>query len=120
MKRALLVEDEGVVALLIESMLQELGFVVVGPFPRLASALEVARSEAFDVGVLDVNLNGTPSFPVADILIERGVPFIFATGYGAPGIPPYLSSSTVLQKPFKSQQLAQAIGQVVAAQQGNT
>jgi CheY-like chemotaxis protein len=118
MKRALLVEDEGVVALLIESMLQELGYEVLGPIPRLAKALDVARSEVFDIGVLDVNLNGTPSFPVADVLIERGVPFVFATGYGAPGIPAYLASSTVLQKPFRSHQLADAIGSAVEIQRG--
>jgi len=109
MKRALLVEDEGVVALLIESMLQDLGYAVVGPVPRLANALDVAREETFDIGVLDVNLNGSPSFAVADLLLEKGVPFVFATGYGAPGIPNYLSACTVLQKPFKIEQLANAI-----------
>lgn len=113
MKRAFLVEDEGVVALLIESMLSELGYDVTGPVPRLAKAVDVALSETFDVAVLDVNLNGTPSFPVADILIQKGIPFIFATGYGAPGIPPYLSHMSVLQKPFRTQQLADAIGHAV-------
>lgn len=109
MKRAFLVEDEGVVALLIESMLGDLGYQVVGPVPRLAKALDVARAEEFDIAVLDVNLNGTPSFPVADILIEKRVPFVFATGYGAPGIPQCLSRAAVLQKPFKTAQLAEAI-----------
>lgn len=109
MKRALLVEDEGVVALLIESMLSELGYNVVGPVPRLAKALDIVQAEDFDIAVLDVNLNGTSSFPVADALIEKGVPFVFATGYGAPGIPAYLNTTAVLQKPFKTQQLAAAI-----------
>lgn len=113
MKRALLVEDEGVVALLIESMLSDLGYHVVGPVPRLAKGLDVARTGEFDVAVLDVNLHGSPSFPIADVLIEKGIPFVFATGYGAPGIPPYLSGTTVLQKPFKTQQLADAIGEAV-------
>jgi len=88
MKRAFLVEDEGVVALLIESMLDELGYEVIGPVPRLAKALDVARTENFEIAVLDVNLNGTTSFPIADLLLEKGIPFVFATGYGAPGIPP--------------------------------
>lgn len=108
-KRALLVEDEGVVALLIESMLTDLGYEVLGPVPRLAKALDFARNETFDIGVLDVNLNGTPSFPVADVLIEKGVPFVFATGYGTPGIPAYLKDQSILQKPFKPKQLADAI-----------
>jgi CheY-like chemotaxis protein len=115
MKRAFLVEDEGVVALLIESMLHDLGYDVLGPVPRLAKALDIARAETFDIGVLDVNLNGTPSFPVADLLLEKGIPFVFATGYGAPGIPSYLSTSTVLQKPFKIDQLANAINAAGAA-----
>lgn len=114
MKRALLVEDEGVVAILIESMLTELGYQVVGPVPRLAKALDVARGEDFDVAVLDVNLHGSSSFPIADVLLEKGVPFVFATGYGAPGIPSYLSATAVLQKPFRTQQLAEAIGQAVS------
>ena len=58
--------------------------------------------------------NGTRRSPIADVLIEKGVPFVFATGYGAPGIPAYLASSTVLQKPFRSHQLAQAIDSAVA------
>lgn len=114
MKRAFLVEDEGVVALLIESMLNELGYQVVGPVPRLAKALDLARAEQFDIAVLDVNLNGTNSFPIADVLIDRGVPFVFATGYGAPGIPPYLSDRAILQKPFKTLQLAAAIGEATS------
>jgi DNA-binding response OmpR family regulator len=114
MKRAFLVEDEGVVALLIESMLSELGYQVIGPIPRLAKALDVARDEQFDIAVLDVNLNGSASFPIADLLLEKGVPFVFATGYGAPGIPSYLSSHAVLQKPFKMQQLAAAIGEATS------
>lgn len=109
MKRALLVEDEGVVALLIESMLVDLGYEVLGPVPRLAKALDIAHSETFDVAVLDVNLNGTPSFALADVMIEKGIPFVFATGYGAPGLPDYLRGAAVLQKPFKTKQLIEAI-----------
>lgn len=109
MKRALLVEDEAVVALLIESMLTDLGYEVVGPIPRLPKALDIASTESFDLAVLDVNLNGTPSFPIAEVMKANGIPFLFATGYGAPGIPDYLSHVAVLQKPFKIQQLAEAI-----------
>lgn len=109
MKRALLVEDEGVIALLIESMLTDLGYQVLGPASRLAKALDIAQSETFDVAVIDVNLNGTPSFPIAELMIAKRIPFVFATGYGASGIPDYLNTSPVLQKPFKLQQLADAI-----------
>lgn len=118
MKRALLVEDEGVVALLIESMLSELGYEVVGPIPRLPKALDIANAGSFDLAVLDVNLNGTPSFAVAEVMVAKGIPFLFATGYGAPGIPDYLNGTAVLQKPFKIQQLADAIGTAVDRQRG--
>lgn len=114
MKRALLVEDEGVVALLIESMLTDLGYQVVGPFPRLAKAIDIAQSETFDLAVLDVNLNGTPSFDVAELLLRKGVPLVFATGYGGQGIPSHLGDIVVVQKPFKGQQLAAAIAQAFA------
>lgn len=108
-KRALLIEDEGVVALLLESMLTELGYDILGPYPRLPQALQVASAEHFDAAVLDVNLNGTPSFPVAEILLQRRIPFVFATGYGAQGIPEHLRSCVVVQKPFKRDQLEAAL-----------
>jgi len=120
MKRALLVEDEGVVALLIESMLTELGYQVVGPFPRLAKAIDIAQSEPFDLAVLDVNLNGTPSFEVAELLIAKGVPLVFATGYGGQGIPAHLRDTVIVQKPFKSQQLAEAIAKASARSSGRS
>jgi CheY-like chemotaxis protein len=108
-KTAFLVEDEGVVALLLESMLSDLGYDIAGPVPRLPQAIEMARQGVFDFAVLDVNLNGAPSFPVAEILIEREIPFVFATGYGAQGIPAHLRHCVVVQKPFKVKQLADAI-----------
>jgi CheY-like chemotaxis protein len=84
--RVLVVEDEIIVALLLEEMLMELGHTVVGPVARLDIAVEMAQGEAFDVAILDVNLEGKEAFPVADAIGARGIPYVFATGYGNHGL----------------------------------
>ena len=103
--RILIVEDEMLVAMNIEDMLLELGHEVAGIASRLEPALALAREGAFDVAMLDVNLAGEPSFPVADMLLGRGIPFLFATGYGAKGIPEAYQGHLVLQKPFRAAEL---------------
>jgi CheY-like chemotaxis protein len=77
--RVLLVEDEIMVALLLEEMLADLGHEVVGPVARLDKAVAMARQEALDIAILDVNLNGKEVFPVAAVLSARGIPFFFVT-----------------------------------------
>jgi DNA-binding response OmpR family regulator len=67
---------------------------------RVAEACRVARTAAFDFAVLDVNLGGQPAFPVAEVLRERRIPFIFSTGYGESGLSPEFSAHPVLSKPF--------------------
>jgi two-component SAPR family response regulator len=98
--RVLVVEDELMVAIMIEQALHRADCVVVGPVPRVAKAIDVARSEPIDVALLDVNLAGERVFPVADVLIERAIPFVFLTGY-APGIvPSTYATRGILGKPF--------------------
>lgn len=109
-----MVEDEALVAMLIDGMLSDLGFAVVGPAARLAQALEIAKTEPLDAAVLDVNLAGEPSFPIADVLRDRQIPFIFATGYGASGIADRFKGVTVLQKPFQVHHLEQALSAILA------
>ena len=109
-----MVEDEALVAMLIDEMLCDLGFAVVGPAARLERALEIAKSEPFDAAVLDVNLAGEKSFPIADVLRERQIPFIFATGYGASGIGDRFKGVIVLQKPFQAHHLQQAISAILS------
>jgi DNA-binding response OmpR family regulator len=105
----LIVEDEMLVAMNIEDMLLELGHEVAGIASRLAPGLALARDAAIDAAVLDVNLAGEPSFPIADLLEERGVPFLFATGYGVQGIDERYRGRTVLQKPFRLADLGTAL-----------
>src|SRR5581483_6620549 len=96
--RVLVIEDEALVAMLIEDMLNDLGVTSVGPAADLASAVEMARNAEFDFALLDVNLAGERSFPAADVLIERGMPFAFVTGYGAAGVRPDLRKCCILGK----------------------
>jgi CheY-like chemotaxis protein len=99
-RRVLVVEDEVIVGMLVEDMLQELGYEVAALSTHLDQAVELARDIDVDFAVLDLNLNGRLSYPAADMLRRRGVPFIFATGYGAKIlVPPYAGTPT-LQKPF--------------------
>lgn len=98
--KAFVVEDEGAIALLIEDMLEELGCVIACSAANLTDACMTARSELFDFALLDVNLDGKLVFPVADILRERRIPFVFSTGYGSKGLPNEFAAELVLAKPF--------------------
>lgn len=111
--RVLVVEDEGAVALLIESMLEELGCIIVSSVGHLAKAAEVAATAQMDLALLDVNLHGQFVFPVADILTARNIPIVFSTGYGARGLPAAYSERAVLSKPFSPLELRRAIASAV-------
>jgi DNA-binding response OmpR family regulator len=111
--KILVVEDEYLVATLKEDMLESAGCVVAGPIPRLAQALDAASSEVCDVAVLDINLAGERVYPVADVLAQRGVPFVFVTGYGANTLPPEYAKRPRLCKPFRMAELLAAISDVV-------
>jgi CheY-like chemotaxis protein len=109
-RRVLVVEDEMMIAMLVEDMLAELGCAVVGPAHALDAALDLARTEdGLDAALLDVNLAGQPVFAVADALREKGVPAIFSTGYGDAGLRDVDRGAPVLQKPFRAGDLARAL-----------
>ena len=111
--KVLVVEDEYLVATLMENMLASAGCVVAGPIPRLAQALDAASSEACVVAVLDVNLAGERVYPVADILAQRNVPFVFVTGYGV--LPGEYANRPRLCKPFKMTELLDTLSDIVKA-----
>ena len=114
-RRVLVVEDEVIVGMLLEDMLGELGCEVVAISTHLNEALDLARSLDIDFALLDINLDGHQSFPVADVLRERGVPFLFATGYGAKILRPPYSDTPTLPKPFQLEDLRRMIGMLTAA-----
>lgn len=112
--KILIVEDEMTIALLMEDMLVDLGHEVVGMAMRLPQAMLLAHSSELDLAILDVNLDGRMSFPVAEVLKDRGVPFIFATGYGSAGIDPPYKGGAVIKKPFELADLRRAIDRAAA------
>lgn len=93
------------IGMLLEDMLGDLGFEVVGPAARLADAVALANGEALDGAILDVNVAGEPIYPVVEALARRGVPFMFSTGYGAGGIDASYRDRPMLQKPFSQADL---------------
>jgi DNA-binding response OmpR family regulator len=108
-KRVLIVEDEMLIALLIEDFLADMGCKTVGPYRSVATALEAARTEPLDLAVLDVNLDGERVYPVAEILAARHIPFLFLSGYGEEAIPENHAEWKVCAKPFKSDVLMQML-----------
>ena len=107
--RVLVVEDEMLIGMLLEDMLADMGHDVVAVVPRVNEALAAVQHEAFDVAILDVHLNGQSAFPVAEALIERGIPFVFATGYGERGLPEPYRDRPALKKPFQLDGLKQML-----------
>lgn len=98
--RVLVVEDEAMVAMLIEDMLLDCGcsVVIAG---RLDVGLEQLEKETFDFAILDLNLGGQWTYPIADVLMKRQIPFVFATGYGASLLEGAYAKVPTLQKPFQ-------------------
>lgn len=114
--KVLVVEDEMMIAMLIEDMLEELGCELIGPASNVKRALELIASETIEIALLDVNLDGQATDAIAHELQRRGVPFVFATGYGATGVPKQYNDRAVLQKPFQKTDLAAALSTTIDSQ----
>ncbi len=113
--RVLVVEDEMLSAMLLESMVGALGYAVIGPVARIPQALEMVEAEAPDAVILDVNLGGRHAFPVARALGARGIPFAFVTGYSRDQLPAAWRSQPLLQKPFTQARLGHVLADLLAA-----
>jgi CheY-like chemotaxis protein len=101
-KRILVVEDEWVLAMMLQDMLAELGHTVVAVASKLKEGLVMAEKGDFDFAILDVSLDGEMSHPIAEVLDRKGLPYVFATGYSAAGIRAAQSQSRgpLLLKPY--------------------
>lgn len=109
-RRVLIVEDESLVAMLLETILADLGCDVVGPESNIEDGLNVASGTApLDAALLDVNVAGQEIFPVAEALKARGVPFVFSTGYGEAGLPEHWRGNPTVQKPFTEGAIREAL-----------
>ena len=114
-KRVLVVEDEMLVALLVEDMLTQAGCIIIGPFARVRDALAAVKTEVVDLALLDVNVAGKKVFSVAHALEERGVPFLFVTGYGQDALPRDRPDWEACSKPFLPEQLAKRLARKIEA-----
>jgi len=108
-RRLLLVEDEPLVGILTQNILVEMGFVVTDACRTLPEAMAMARSGRFDGAVLDMNLNGTPVYPLAELLTAEGVPFVFVTGYSSDAVDKRFRAVPVVQKPIDENALAEVL-----------
>lgn len=111
--RVLIVEDEAIIAMMAEDMLADLGCDVAAIETTLAGALERAGVGGFDVALLDMNLNGDDSGPVAQKLHQTETPFVFTTGYGDAGRPAGFEAVPLVCKPYRAADLGAAIAKAL-------
>jgi CheY-like chemotaxis protein len=111
--RVLVVEDEPLIAMLVQEWLEDLNCEVVGPAASVTGALELIAGVKLDGAVLDVSLGKEESFPIADELRKRGVPFAFATGYGADGLEARFAGTQVLAKPFEQKLFRDVVSRMI-------
>ncbi len=110
----LLAEDEMMVAMMLEDRLNASGYNVIKA-AGLNRCLELAGSASIDLAILDINLSGEESFPVAAVLRQRGIPFLFSSGYGEHALPEAWRGEKILQKPYDSRKLIAALTELLAA-----
>ena len=111
-KRVFVVEDEGMIAMLLEDYLEEIGCIVAATAATLDDALVKAAVVEADIAILDINLAGRSSFEVADLLSRRDIPFVFVTGYGAAAAA-WTKAAPILTKPFALFELAEVLGETL-------
>lgn len=97
-KRIFVVEDEVLVAMLLEDMVVQLGAILAGTASNLEEALAFAEEQDFDAAILDMNLGDHDSKPIADVLKSRSIPYLLATGYGGSADNPH--GVMILEKPY--------------------
>jgi CheY-like chemotaxis protein len=112
--RVFIVEDEAMIWMLIQDTLADIGCLVAGIAARLDEAIANATSLDFDLAIIDVNLNGVRAYPLAEALVNRGIPVLFVTGYGEAGVPDNFRRIPLLSKPFEQRDLERALAKALA------
>jgi CheY-like chemotaxis protein len=113
----LVVEDEPLVAMVLENIIEDMGASLAGPAASVAKALQLIEAGGFNGALLDVNLRGERVDAVADALAAKGIPFVFTTGHGIDGIPPAHRHRPMLSKPFRDADIMAALNRHVLAKQ---
>lgn len=114
--KVFVVEDEAIIAMMLEDMLMDLGCSVIGPCTGLKQAHEMlAGTDTPGAAILDVNVGGEQVYPVATALAERGVPLVFATGYGSVGLAESWRNRVTVQKPYTQDDIVRALNAAIAA-----
>lgn len=114
-QKILIVEDETMIAIMLEDMLDELGYRVAGVAAKTPQALALIDSAPIDAAILDLNLAGHDSYDIAAALEDRGIPFLFSTGYAALAVEERYRSRPFLQKPFRQEELQKALSKMLGA-----
>ncbi len=112
-RSVLLVEDEVMIRMMVADMLEEIGYTIAAEAGDIDEAVRLVQITDFDIAILDVNVNGKVITPVAEAVQLRGLPFVFATGYGAQGLPEKFRDRPTIQKPFQIETLARTIESVL-------
>lgn len=112
--RVLVVEDEMLIAFMIEDCLLQFGHRVVGPASRVGAAMKLVEDVELDLALLDINVAGEQIYPVAAELKARGVPFIFLSGYGSAGLHADWAGAALIEKPFAPDALKRGIAHAMA------
>lgn len=119
-RHILVVEDEMMVLMVMEDMLADIGCESVTAAATVNQALALIDTKVFDAAMLDVNLNGSTSYPLAEVLAARGIPFIFATGYNGHGVVKGYSDRPLLRKPFQLNDLIKVLTPLFSKRSGDS
>ena len=117
--RILLVEDDFLIATLAKSMLEMIGCTVIGPVPSVEKGLKLAAESELDAAVLDIQILGGNSLPIAELLTKRGIPLVFVSGFAdVPEMPAHLRACLRLEKPVNDEQLTNAVYRLLGKTSG--
>jgi CheY-like chemotaxis protein len=112
--RIMVVEDEAIIGMLIEDVLNDMGCPNIDVFQSVQQALDYLRQNEPNYAILDINLRGEQSYPVADDLIAKKIPFVFMSGYGAQGVAKDYATAPTLPKPFQAEDLERLLRKQLA------